>query len=187
MVGQLLAVCSWVGRRGVAAALALLCGCGAGPAPAAPRGLVAAEEQRLLQPFQTPRDVIAHHVEITLSPNFLGSPVDEADIDRLGSPAGNRVALPGIDKTLHSRQVVRGADGTVETFVNERGGIERPLRLGVGGVRFQALRGIVVRVLPSGAAMTLDVVARGDVTVLAGSETQDMPELEVRDGVWRGQ
>ncbi len=166
--------------------VALSTGCGAGPTPVGPE-VVAAEEQRLLRPFQDKRIVIADQVEITLSANFIGSRVRDDAIENFGTTAGNRVALPGIDKSLHEHRTVRGKDGILETYVNKAGGIDRPLRVIVGGTQFQALQVVTVRVLPSGALMTLDVVARGDVNVLAGTERQDLPQVEVKDGLWRGQ
>ena len=177
-------------RRGLTWAGLLLAtlpvGCGSAPAPVSPE-VVAAEEQRLLRPFQDKRVVIADHVDVTMSLNFIGSRVRDDAIENFGSTAGTRVALPGIDKNLHERRTTRDRDGSVETYVNKAGGVERPLRLIVGGTQFQALRAVTVRVLPSGAMMTLDVVARGDVNVLAGSQRLDVPQVEVRDGVWRGQ
>jgi hypothetical protein len=177
----------------VSTPLAILLSACSAPPPAVAPGAVAAEEQRLLRPFQDQRVVIADQVEVTVSPNFLGSRVDQAGIDNLltasdmGGLSGNRVALPGIDKELHERRSSPDGDGSVVTYVNKDGGLERPLRLLVGATQFQALQTVTVRTLGSGARMTLDVVARGDVNVLAGKERHDVPQLEIRDGLWRGQ
>ena len=160
--------------------------CGSTPAPVAPE-VVAAEEQRLLRPFQDQRVIIADQVELTLSANFLGSRVQEGAIEKIGSLAGNRVALPGVDKNLHERRTTRDQRGIVETYVNKLGGVERPLRVMVGATQFQALQAVTVHVLQGGAAMTLDVTAHGDVNVLAGSQRTDVPQVEIKDGLWRGQ
>src|SRR5690606_40815312 len=162
-----------------------LCACGSAPPPSVPQARIEAEEQRLLAPFLEERTVVADEVTVTLSANFLGSRVGASDIDRVGTPAAQRVGLPGVDRELHERRTERVGGETVETFVNLRGGVERPLLLVVGATRFQALRAIRVRVREAGT-MTLDLVATGDVTVLAGSQRLDVPQAEVRDGVWLG-
>lgn len=167
-------------------AVSLGAACGSGPPPVAPE-VVAAEEQRLLRPFQVKRVVISDTVELTLSANFIGSRVAEADIDATGSMAANRVALPGIDKNLHQRSESRNADGVFETYFNKAGGVERPLRVLVGQTDYRALQGLTVHVLPSGATMALTVVARGEVTVLAGADKLEVPEFAIRDGLWLGQ
>ena len=178
-------------RRACAAFVCLgvasLCAtCGSAPVPVAPE-VVAQEEQRLLRPFQDQRVVIADQVELTVSVNFLGSRMQDGAIEQIGSLAGNRVALPGIDKNLHEKRSAREQRGVVETYVNKLGGVERPLRLIIGATQFQALQSVTVLVLQGGAPLTLDVTARGDVNVLAGSQRTDVPQVEIKDGLWRGQ
>jgi len=174
--------------RGLALLLAAsTAGCGSAPAPV-PQPLVAAEEQRLLRPFQDRRVVIADSVDLAVSANFIGARAAETDIhDGMGALAANRLALPGIDRALHEKRETRTAEGAIQTYVNAHGGIERPLMMMVGQTELRALRSLTIKVLPSGSAMTLDLVARGDVTVLAGSQRTDLPEVSIRDGVWRGQ
>jgi hypothetical protein len=187
LLATLVAKCSLLLSRAAAVAPVLLGACGSAPVAVAPV-VVEAEEQRLLQPFRVRRDVVAHSVDVTLSANFLqGSRVGDADIEHFGTAAGNRVALPVADKALHDHDSTRGEQGTIESYRNRLGGTERPLRLVVGATHFQALQAMTVRVLPGGAPLTLDVVANGDVTVLAGSERVDVPQLEIKDGLWRGQ
>lgn len=151
-------------RASVACALLAAC---AGPVPVSAEKL-AAEEDRLFRPFVAQQIVVADEVEVVVSPNFF-----------------NRVGQPALDSTLHSRNVVRTADAEEYRFVNQRGGVERPLRLLIGETQFQALRTATLSVLPSGAAMTLQVVARGDVNVLANGKRRDVPAIEIRDGAWR--
>lgn len=140
----------------------------AGPV-AVPTERIAAEEVRLLRPFTAPQIVIAEEVEVTVSPNFF-----------------NRVGQPALDPRLHARTVARTA-GNVEEyrFVNQRGGVERPLRMLIGETQYHALRTATLSVLPSGSDMTLQVVARGDVSVLADGKRRDVPSIEIRDGAWR--
>ena len=176
--------------RSLAAVLAVVAaGCGSAP-PVAPQ-MVAMEEDRLLRPFATKRTVIADTVEIVLTPNFLGNRLDDDfAIERFTPLTGvrPRVGRPGIDKRLHERREERVADGVVETFVNRGGGVERPLRIVIGETQYQALRTLSFKVLHGNPALTLDVVASGDVTVLAnGQQRTDAPRIEVRDGVWRGE
>lgn len=144
----------------------LLAAC-AGPVPVSAEKL-AAEEERLLRPFVAPQIVIAEEVELTVSPNFF-----------------NRVGQPALDPILHTRTVVRTPAAEEYRFVNQRGGVERPLRLLIGETQYHALKTATLSVLPSGAAMTLQVVARGDVSVLAGGKRRDVPAIEIRDGAWR--
>ncbi len=139
----------------------------AGPAPVA-GDRVAAEEARLLRPLVTPQVVVAEEVEVTVSPNFY-----------------NRIGQPALDPRLHARTVVRAGDIEEYRFVNQRGGVERPLRMLIGETQIHALRLATLRVLPSGSEMSLQVVARGDVSVLADGKRRDAPAIEVRDGAWR--
>ncbi|MEZ5964929.1 MAG: hypothetical protein R3F56_13900 [Planctomycetota bacterium] len=162
-------------------------GCGSAPPPVAP-AVVAAEEQRLLRPFQTKRVVIADSVEVVVSANFVGTRAAETDMTQgIGAIADNRLALPGIDRNLHTRSESRSEAGVETTYLNKLGGVERPLTLLVGQTEYRALQGLTIRVLPSGATMTLDVQARGDVTVLAGAERLDLPQLTIKDGLWHEQ
>lgn len=176
-------------RQGLAAALAVLAAaCGSAP-PVAPQ-MVAMEEDRLLRPFATKRTVIADTVEVVLTPNFLGNRLDDDfAIERFTPLTGvrPRVGWPGIDKKLHEKREEKVADGVLETFINRGGGVERPIRVVIGETQYQALRALSFKVLHGNPAMTLDVIASGDVTVVAGAQRTDSPRIEVRDGVWRGE
>lgn len=183
----------WRFGRAMAAIPFVIAACGGGPEPVAPE-VMAAEEQRLLAPFQTRRTVIGDQVEVVVSPNFIGSRVDPGDLESrvatgegMSSLAMNRVALPGIDKNLHDRREAQTNDGLEITFINRLGGIERPILMLVGQTEYRALQGLTVRIPRSGARMTLDVTARGEVTVLAGAERLDVSEFVIRDGLWLGQ
>lgn len=148
------------------------------------------EEDRLLRPFQTKRVVVADNVDVVVSANFLGNRLDDDFAIERHTPVTGirpRVGRPGIDKNLHERREQKVGDGVLETFINKAGGVERPIRVVIGDTQYQALRALSFKVLSGETRMTLDVIAEGDVTVLAGSQRTDAPRVEVRDGVWRGQ
>lgn len=152
---------------------------------AVPRETVAKEEDRLLAPYRSGLQIVADRVEVDVSANFFSQTVDAATLARDPEAVRSGLAhlgLPATSPELHERRVVKGDQSVDYVFHNVRGGMQMPLRLSVGGAVILALRSAVVRVLGSGAPMTLTTVASGQVTVRQGDARHDLSELRIEDG-----
>ena len=153
-------------KTGALLAVLVSAGCATAPNYASP-DVVAAEEARLMSPYEGNRAVVSNVLTIEISPNF-----------------NHEIARPAVSPEIHKfSQTVEDGDDVYRWSSN--GGIQSPLKFQIGQVQFAALRSATLRVRSSGQ-LALDVTAAGRVTESQpGQKLQDWSELAVQNGLFQ--
>lgn len=163
----------------------LLLGAGCATHHFASPEVVAAEEARLLSPYERSRAVVSNVLRIEISANFYSGTAEvPADEDvQLGSGV---LVIPAVSREIHTfSQTVEDGD-TVYRW-SSKGGIQSPLKFQVGQIQFAALQSATLRVRSRGSLM-LDVTAAGHVTESEpGAALKDWSEVRVENGLFHRQ
>jgi hypothetical protein len=172
-----------IAMRSSALLVCLIWSACAGTEPADPR-VVAAETRRLLAPYLAGQRIGCDELRIEMTANF-----------------STHVSRPAVDPVRH-RFVRRKGDGFDElewlnlgadpaaafTVIVSEADLEAEIASGRPGPRqgttFTVVRAVRMKVF-TGRELTLGARATGDVFVLAGAETRELREFEIRDGVLR--
>ena len=146
--------------------LALLVSTGCVTTNLVPFEVPAAEEERLMSPYENSRAVVSNVLLIEISPNFYGE-----------------IARPAVSHEIHDYS--QGTDEGDDVYRwSSRGGLQSPLRFQIGEVQFAALQSATLRVHRSGM-LALDVTASGRVTESQpGEGLHDWSEIRVQNGLF---